>query len=288
MVDLTSIFDDSAYDVFCHEIATLASGNSTFKTEFETHTRSGGVRAVSMIVSLEAELPDWSRVIVSFFDITDRKQLERELLHSQKLESLGRLAGGVAHDFNNLLMVITGYCDLLLANADLREPVHISLREIRRASERGAELTQQLLTFSRKQSGTPKVMNLNELIRESLPMLQRVLGATVDLDVRLQDSAWNIRADRGQLHQVLMNLVMNAHEAMPAGGRLVISTENVTSPDGERMMLNVCDTGRGMDDRTRKQLFEPFFTTKRGSNGTGLGLATVFAVVTQAGGHISG
>jgi two-component system cell cycle sensor histidine kinase/response regulator CckA len=285
--DLTRIFDDAAYEIFSREIAALAAGEFVFKTEFETRTMRGEARTVNMIVSVEAVPGDWSRVLVSFIDTTDRKQLEQDLLHSQKLESLGRLAGGVAHDFNNLLMVITGYSDLLLGEVELRESTRTGLVEIRRASERGAELTQQLLAFSRKQHGAPRVMDLNQLIDESLPMLERLIGADIELIVRMEEHAWNIRADRGQIHQVLMNLVMNAREAMPGGGKLTLSTHNVQSADGEQFLLQVCDTGRGMDEGTRQHLFEPFFTTKRGSTGTGLGLATVFGVVTQAGGHLT-
>jgi two-component system cell cycle sensor histidine kinase/response regulator CckA len=285
--DLSLIFDDAAYEVVCDEFAVLAAGSSTYKTEFETHTLSGESRTVTMIVSLEAAPLDWSRARVSFFDITDRKQLEQELLHSQKLESLGRLAGGVAHDFNNLLMVITGYSDLLLADGGLTESTRSGLSEIRRASERGAELTQQLLAFSRKPSGTLRAMDLNLLIRESLPMLERLIGADIELVVRLEECGWNIRADGGQMHQVLMNLVMNAREAMPKGGVLTITTRNSTIVDGEYLLLEIRDTGHGMDEITRQHLFEPFFTTKRSSMGTGLGLSTVFGVVTQSGGHLS-
>ena len=162
------------------------------------------------------------------------------------------------------------------------------MSEIRNAGERGAELTRQLLAFSRKQVGQPRAMSLNSLIRESQGMLQRVIGEDIELGVRLDPEAWTIRADRGQLHQVLMNLVVNAREAMPGGGVLTIETRNVCEGDGRLFAaLSVCDTGVGMDDRTRQHVFEPFFTTKGVSKGTGLGLATVFGVVTQAGGHLA-
>jgi two-component system, cell cycle sensor histidine kinase and response regulator CckA len=286
MGDLSRIFDDAAYQVICDELAELAAGNQTYKTEFETHTASGVARTVNMIVSLETPAADWSRAIVSFFDITDRKQLEEELLHSQKLESLGRLAGGVAHDFNNLLMVITGYSDLLLGGGELPEGTRSGLSEIRRASERGAELTQQLLAFSRKQNGLPRVMDLNLLIRESAAVLEAAMGTRIELVIRLEEGAWNIRADSGQMHQVLMNLATNAREAMPQGGVLTIATRNATDAEGEHLLLEVRDTGRGMDATTRLHLFEPFFPTRLGSTAAGLGLATVFGLVTQAGGHL--
>ncbi len=285
--DLSRLFDDAAYDVACEEFGALAAGCTTFKTEFEARTTRGALRTVAMIVSLEPAPVDWSRVIVSFLDITDRKLLERELLHAQKLESLGRLAGGVAHDFNNLLMVISGYSDMLLSEGELPEGVQSALAEIRNAGRRGAELTGQLLAFSRKQHGRPRILDVNLLIRESLPMLERLIGADITLVVRLQDAPWNIKADPGQLHQVLMNLVMNAREAMPGGGTLTVDTSNFAGAEGNYLLLEIGDTGHGMDAATRQHLFEPFFTTKRGNSGTGLGLATVFGVVTQAGGHLS-
>jgi two-component system, cell cycle sensor histidine kinase and response regulator CckA len=287
MGDLTRIFDDAAYDMVCEEMAVLVSNQAMYRTEIETRTFRGEPRTVTMIVSLEPSPGDWSRVIVSFFDITDHKRLEAQLLQSQKLESLGRLAGGIAHDFNNLLMVITGYSDLLLSDDALSQRVRTGLGEIRHAGERGAELTRQLLAFSRKQVGQPRALSLNSLIWESQGMLRRVIGEDIDLIVRLEPEAWTIRADRGQIHQVLMNLVVNAREAMPGGGVLTIETRNASEAAGDFLCLCVWDTGVGMDDRTREHVFEPFFTTKSMSKGTGLGLATVFGVVTQAGGHLA-
>jgi two-component system cell cycle sensor histidine kinase/response regulator CckA len=265
----------------------LAAGETMYKTEFETRTVTGELRSVSMIVSLEPSPGDWSRVLVSFFDITDRKRLEEQFLQSQKLESLGRLAGGIAHDFNNLLMVITGYSELLLSEGTLSGRALTGLREIKSAGERGAELTGQLLAFSRKQIGQPRVLDLNGLVRDSQGMLERVLGEDVRLKVALDSEVASIRADRGQMHQVLMNLVVNAREAMPDGGTLHIDTARVLEAGIAWVLLRVSDTGVGMDERTRQHVFEPFFTTKGAAKGTGLGLATVFGVVTQAGGHIT-
>jgi PAS domain S-box-containing protein len=285
--DLNRICDDAAYEVVCEEMGTLATSNSTYRTEFETQTLNGETRTVTMIVSIEPSPGDWSRVIVSFFDITDHKRLEEQMLQSQKLESLGRLAGGIAHDFNNLLMIIAGYSELLMGDPGLAPGVRSGLNEIRNAGERGAELTRQLLAFSRKQVGQPRAMSINSLIRESQGMLERVIGEDIELVVRLDPDAWTIRADRGQLHQVLMNLVVNAREAMPSGGVLTIETGNVSETGGDFLRLTVSDTGVGMDDRTRQHVFEPFFTTKRLTKGTGLGLSTVYGVVTQAGGHLA-
>jgi len=287
--NLDKIFDEAAWEPFCEEIAVLDATNSLFKTEFQARTIRGEERTVSMIVSVAAAPEAWSRVIVSFFDITDRKRLEEQLLQSQKLESLGRVAGGIAHDFNNLLMVVLGYSELLLSGGAEPEVMELGLNEIKMAGERGAELTAQLLAFSRKQIGQPRPMSLNSLIRESQGMLERVIGEDIALSVSLAPDAWNIRADRGQLHQVLMNLVINGREAMPGGGTLSIITSNAQKDEeaGDYMLLEVSDTGIGMDERTRQRVFEPFFTTKPPGKGTGLGMATVFGMVTQAGGHIS-
>ena len=252
-----------------------------------------------MIVSLvETPNHDWSRVIVSFFDITDRKRLEEQVLQSQKLESLGRLAGGIAHDFNNLLTVINGYSDLLLHGLEAGNPLRHGLAEIRNAGTRGAELTQQLLAFSRKQVAQLRPLNLNALIQESEGMLHRLIGEDIRLAISLDPTAGTIKADRGQIHQVLMNLVVNGREAMPNGGVLTIETRNVQLGPGLQedpgvaggrsyVQLRIGDTGIGMDATTKQHLFEPFFTTKHLSKGTGLGLSTVFGIVTQSGGHIS-
>jgi len=287
---LNDIFDDAAWEIFRDEVAELDANNSVFRTEFQARTIRGEERTVTMMVSVAASPQDWSRVIVTFFDITDHKRLEEQVMQSQKLESLGRLAGGIAHDFNNLLMVVLGYAELLLADPDDRESVIRGLNEIKMAGERGAELTAQLLTFSRKQIARPRPLSLNGLIQQSGGMLQRVIGEDVRLEVTLAPDLWNIKADRGQLHQVLMNLVVNGREAMPNGGTLSILTGNCTGHPGagDYVLLQVRDTGEGMDERTRQNIFEPFFTTKRHGKGggTGLGMATVFGVVTQAGGQI--
>ncbi|MDE3166645.1 MAG: PAS domain S-box protein [Acidobacteriota bacterium] len=286
---LDKIFDDAAWEVFREELAELDATNSLFRTEFQARTLRGEERTVSMIVSVAASPVDWSRVIVSFFDITDRKRLEQQVLQSQKLESLGRLAGGIAHDFNNLLMVVLGYSEMLLSEVKQDSQLARGLAEIRSAGERGSELTAQLLAFSRKQVARLRTMCLNQLVEESRAMLQRVIGEDIRLDTTLAPDAWPVRADRAQLHHVLMNLVVNARDAMPSGGTLSIATRNTSAAryPGDFVALEVRDTGIGMDQRTQEQIFEPFFTTKHSGKGTGLGLATVFAVVTQAHGHVA-
>ena len=298
MGDLSRLFDDRAYENFADEIAALAATNSTYQAELPVRREHGDDRTVSMIVSLTpTPNHDWSRAVVSFFDITDRKRLEEQLLQSQKLESLGRLAGGIAHDFNNLLMVIAGYSDLLLNSLDKPEKLRHGLKEIKTAGERGAEFTQQLLAFSRKQIMQPRLLNLNEVVQEAQGLLHRVIGEDIRLIVAPDPSLWTIKADRGQMNQVLMNLVANGRDAMPEGGTLTIATGNVylgidlretVQGGGAKpyVRLRIKDTGVGMDEQTRQHVFEPFFTTKSLRKGTGLGLATVFGIVSQSGGFI--
>jgi two-component system cell cycle sensor histidine kinase/response regulator CckA len=282
---LGSIFDDQAFQVFRDEIATLAENHSLFRTEFVARTLKDEERLVDMIVSIvDSAREDWSRVIVSFFDVTDRKRLEEQFVQSQKMESLGRLAGGIAHDFNNLLTVINGYSDWMLHEMEPNNPFRERLAEIHGAGERCAELTQQLLAFGRKQIARPGPLDLNRLIRESNSMLDRVIGDDIQVFTHLAPDLASIEADPSQMHQVLMNLAVNAREAMPAGGTLTIETSNLDEPP--EILLEIRDTGQGMDESTRRHLFEPFFTTKKSSKNTGLGLAIVFGIVSHSGGRI--
>ena len=231
-------------------------------------------------------------------DVTERRQLEDQLRQAQKLESVGRLASGVAHDFNNLLTIIEGYSDFLLDALKAPDPLRPYAEEIRNAGERAASLTKQLLAFSRKQVIEPKVLDLNASIRQSTPMLQRLIGEDMALEAHLDPSLGQVMADPDQIHQVLMNLVVNARDAMPDGGRLDIETTNVEllaadcaaiHPDaipGTYVLMAVTDTGHGMDETIRQQIFEPFFTTKGVGRGTGLGLSTVYGIIRQSGGWI--
>jgi two-component system, cell cycle sensor histidine kinase and response regulator CckA len=235
--------------------------------------------------------------VVVFRDISERRRLEGMILQSQKLEAIGRLAGGVAHDFNNILGVITGYGELMERQLEANHPARPRLVEVLRAAERAAGLTRQLLAFSRKQEIQPRVLDLAVLVAELDQMLRRVIGEDVELQVRQAPHLGPVKADPTQLEQVIVNLVVNARDAMPKGGRLTIETANVdfdeadaaTHPPahaGRFVMLAVSDTGIGMDAETQGRIFEPFFTTKPVGEGTGLGLATVHGVVKQNGGHI--
>lgn len=230
-------------------------------------------------------------------DITEQKQLEDQLRQAQRLESIGLLAGGVAHDFNNLLTVINGYSELLLQDMDENHPQRPLLTEIKSAGERAASVTHQLLAFSRKQVLQPRQVILNEQVASLTKMLRRLIGEHIHLQTQLSPDLWPVLADVGQLEQVIMNLAINARDAMPHGGELRIDTRNVTVTErdvahprelmpGQYVLLSVTDNGCGMDEATQARVFDPFFTTKGEGKGTGLGLAVVYGIVKQSGGHI--
>jgi len=230
-------------------------------------------------------------------DVTERRAFEEQLRQSQKMEAIGRLAGGVAHDFNNLLTVIKGYAELLTDGCAEGDPRRGELEEIRKAADRAGALTRQLLAFSRQQVLAPKTLNLNQVVHSMEGLLRRLLGESIELSTALSKDVGQLRADPGQLEQVLMNLAINARDAMPRGGRLTISTANAeidelyarehpTIAPGRYVQLAVSDTGTGMDVETQAHIFEPFFTTKEMGKGTGLGLSTVYGIVKQSGGDI--
>ena len=230
-------------------------------------------------------------------DVTERKRLEEQFRQAQKMEAVGRLAAGVAHDFNNLLTAILGTTDLMLEDLPTDDPDREGLLDIRSASERATVLTRQLLTFSRQQVVSPRVLRLSDLVLELEKLLRRLLGEDVAIRVAVAADCGSVKADPGQLEQVIVNLAVNARDAMPNGGRLTLETKNVdldadyptdrvTIPAGRYVMLAVTDTGTGMDAPTKARIFEPFFTTKPVGKGTGLGLATVYGAVKQSGGFI--
>ncbi len=230
-------------------------------------------------------------------DITERKSLEAQLRQAQKMEAIGQLAGGIAHDFNNLLTVINGYSELMLLSLPVEHPHCATFEQIRQAGEKASRLNRQLMAFSRQQVLQPKVLDLNAVVANIDTMLQRVIGEDIDLLTILSPGLASVKADPGQIEQVLMNLLVNARDAMPAGGRLTIETADVVLDTdyarthvavnpGRYVMLAVSDNGCGMDAETQARIFEPFFTTKELGKGTGLGLSTVYGIVKQSGGHI--
>jgi PAS domain S-box-containing protein len=240
--------------------------------------------------------PEGNSFEIFMEDVTETRMLELQLRQAQKMEAIGRLAGGIAHDFNNLLMVISGYSEFLLERLGPDPRLRAPAQEISNATQRATSLTRQLLAFSRKQMLAPKVLDLNEMVAENLKMLTRMIGEDIDLVMVPGPGLGAVRADPGQIDQVIMNLAVNARDAMPQGGKLTIETANVALDEsfarthapltaGEYVMLAISDTGVGMDSETQSRIFEPFFTTK-GAKGTGLGLSTVYGIVKQSGGFI--
>lgn len=277
---------------------TISSG-STWHGELVNRRKDGSLyteeTTISPVLGAYGEIASF---VCFKRDISLEVDLSRQLHQAQRLEAVGRLAGGVAHDFNNILSIITGNAELALGDLAPQHPAVEGLREIAEASRRAAALTRQLLAFSRKQILQPRVLDLNDLVAGTEKMLRRLIGEDITLRTRLQPNLLPIKADPGQLEQILMNLAINARDAMPQGGELTFATDNAeiheTYPglggvqvhSGGYVRLTVTDTGQGMDEETLSRIFEPFFTTKEKGKGTGLGLSTVYGIVKQSGGYI--
>jgi two-component system cell cycle sensor histidine kinase/response regulator CckA len=281
----------------CRLRLALVGSEAAFLDD-ESLDRGDGARlAVEMRVF--PVLREGSRVgsVASFVDITQRKRLEQQLRQAQKMEAIGSLAGGVAHDFNNLLSVILSYAEMILDGLKQGDPMRPEIEEIKKAGERAATLTRQLLAFSRQQMLQPRNLDLNQVLGGLEAMLRRLLGEDVELSYLTLRGLGHVRADPGQIEQVVMNLVVNARDAMPEGGKISVETDNVeltteyadahvgVTP-GSYVLMAVTDTGIGMDAATQARIFEPFFTTKEKGRGTGLGLSMIFGIVQQSGGHI--
>lgn len=260
--------------------------------------KNGTWRNLEVVGKYVVDGSQFGSLVLNARDLTDRKELEQQLRQSQKMEAVGRLAGGVAHDFNNILTAILGYSELLAVRLAADPEALEEVEEIRKGGERATALTRQLLAFSRKQMLEPTVLDLNELVENLENMLRRLIGEDIRLATSLDPHLHAVRADAGQMEQVVLNLTVNARDAMPHGGALVLETANVEldgsytrehrgSSSGDHVMICVRDTGVGMDEDTKLHVFEPFFTTKEKGKGTGLGMATVYGIVKQSGGYIS-
>jgi PAS domain S-box-containing protein len=275
-------------------VPLLATGQAI---QAETFIRTGeGVTTPVAISSSRIEYTGRPALLIHARDTSEQKRLQEQFHQAQKMEAIGRLAGGIAHDFNNLLTAIIGYNELVISGLHERDPLRRNSEEVRKAAERAARLTRQLLAVSRKQTLQPRILDLNACVVEIEKMLRRLLGDDVELSVIPGTRSACVRADPSQLEQVLMNLAVNARDAMPDGGQLFIRTSNIAVtaaleagpdvPPGNHVVLCVTDTGTGMSDDTRARIFEPFFTTKDPGKGTGLGLATCYGIVKQSGGRI--
>jgi PAS domain S-box-containing protein len=295
---ISALFPAECGDELSAVREAFANGESLDHCETKGKRKDGAVIDVSVTISRINSLdgnPAGASMIAR--DITENKRLQKEFFGAQKMEAIGRLAAGVAHDFNNLLTVIISYSSMMLADMTLDDASYAGVREIDKAGERAAALTRQLLAFCRKQVLQPKVFNINSVVADMDRMLRRLIGEDIDLVTVLDPALESIKADPGQIEQVVMNLVVNARDAMTKGGRLTVETANVEfdsaytqrhvaiSP-GRYVMLAVTDTGTGMDAETQARIFEPFFTTKGHGEGTGLGLATVYGIVQQSAGKI--
>ncbi len=281
-----------------HWLPTARAGQPLVGEGFLRHAKGSSISAAWSVDPLCDARGRMTHVVATYRDQTEKRRLQEALVHAQRLDAVGRLAGGVAHDFNNLLSVINGYCEILAAHVAANPQALREVAEIHHAGRKAAALTQQLLAFSRRQPLNARVINLNELVNSNAEIIRRLLGDAGRLDLELATGLANVRTDPAQFQQVLLNLVINARDALRNKGRILVSTENreikaglnrrqLDTLPGHYVAFTVADNGTGIDSETQNHLFEPFFTTKPEGKGTGLGLALVYGIVQQSGGFIS-
>jgi two-component system cell cycle sensor histidine kinase/response regulator CckA len=298
------LHEDDVARARTHRATAISRPGVPVTTTLRARHRDGHWHVIEVITVNRLDDPSLRGVVTNFRDVTERvrseealRRMEAQLLQTQKMEAIGKLAGGVAHDFNNLLSVILGISALLLEQLEPDHPMRADMTEIQQSGERAARLTRQLLAFSRRQMLDPRVLDLNDVIASIDRMLLRVVGEDIELQLLTGPHLHRVRVDPGQMEQVIMNLVVNARDAMPRGGALTLQTasveldeafarEHIGVTPGPHVMLAITDTGVGMDEETQARIYEPFFTTKATGKGTGLGLATVFGIVKQSGGTI--
>ena len=278
-----------------HDLRRTAEGGTPRNYEFRSIDRHGNVRDIFLTIAV---IPGTKKSVASLLDITDRKRMETQLQHTQKREAVGTLAGGMAHEFNNLMTAVMSYSSFLLTDLGQDDPMRKDVEEIKKAGKRASSLVKQLLAFSRKQVLKPVVLDINTVLTDKEEMLRQLIGEDVELKMVLEHDLGQVKADQSQVEQVILNLTINARDAMTHGGKLTIETANVAIDEfyvsthgdelkpGPYVMLAMSDTGMGMDMETQGQIFEPFFTTKDTGEGTGLGLSTVYGIIKQSGGDI--
>jgi two-component system cell cycle sensor histidine kinase/response regulator CckA len=291
----SQLVPESGWPEAQHTLQRLQDGDMSAHAVSENSTKDGRTITCEWFnTPLIAPDGTFNGIISLVQDVTDRKLLEEQFRQAQKMDAVGQLAGGIAHDFNNLLTVISGFTDMVLADLPLEDANRAMLEEVFKAGERASLLTRQLLTFSRKELITPKLLDLGVVVESASRMLRRLIGEDVRLATETVSKLDQVRADAGHIEQVIVNLAVNARDAMPTGGRIMIATSNVIRdkhsagplPPGRYVLLSVSDTGCGMTEEVKRKIFDPFFTTKEVGKGTGLGLSTVFGIVQQSGGHI--
>ncbi len=297
LLNLDKIFTDNSYEVFKEELISISEGVSEFESEAEVKTLSGEVKNIFLKLTMDPICLGPGRALLATVDITEKTKLEAQLRQAQKMESVGLLAGGVAHDFNNMLAVILGNTELALEEVNEHQPIHIMLEGIKRAGNRSADLTRQLLAFARKQTIAPRVLDLDDVLAESLILIRRLIGENIDLEWLPGPGGCFVKMDPSQIDQIITNLCVNSRDAIDGIGKIIIETRFASLDDdycfynpgfspGDFVLLNFSDNGCGMNKETLDRIYEPFYSTKQTGDGSGLGMSTVYGIIKQNKGYI--